>query len=188
LAVDAQVAPGARLLGSDLGRPGQVAGGGEATTTAALPAWSVSKVIRERPFWTRTSATVQPAGISCMQGTSAADGTDWAISHSGSPLLQPMSVVYREVLTRSVRSLQTMANGSPTSRSPASSANPTRRMLQRWIETGWGRWGSRSRNSACRSRPRSRSRWRSCEGMASPRVAANPSLISWAENWRRARR
>ena len=38
-----------------------------------------------------------------MHGTSAADGTDWAISHSGSRLLQSTALMFREVLTRSDR-------------------------------------------------------------------------------------
>ncbi|HEX2158734.1 MAG TPA: phosphatase PAP2 family protein [Actinomycetes bacterium] len=62
-----------------------------------------------------------------------------------------------------------------------------RRMLKRWIEMGAGRSGSRSRNSACRSRPWARSMWRSWDGMASPRVAAKASVISSTENCRWAR-
>jgi hypothetical protein len=62
--------------------------------------------MREEPSWTWTSANRQPAGRFCTHGTSAADGTDWAISHSGSRLLQSTALMYREVLTRSDRASQ----------------------------------------------------------------------------------
>ena len=65
--------------------------------------------------------------------------------------------------------------------------SPTRRQLHRWIDTGWGGDGSRPTNSAWRSRPWALSmRW-SCEGRASPRAAANPSVISSTVNCPRAR-
>ena len=83
---------------------------------------------------------------SCTHGTRAAEGTDWAISHSGSRPVQAISRLYREVPTRLPRSLQTAATGSPTSRSTASSANPTRLMLQRWIDAGRGYSGSSAKN------------------------------------------
>jgi len=62
-----------------------------------------------------------------------------------------------------------------------------RRGVKRWMATGLGGSGSSCRNSACRSRPWARSIRRSWDGMVRPRVAANASLISWTENWRRAR-
>src|SRR4030095_2685111 len=61
------------------------------TTTAAAPARSWSRGMTERPSLTATLVTVQPGRRDSTQGTSDADGTDWAISHSGSRSLQPTS-------------------------------------------------------------------------------------------------
>jgi hypothetical protein len=52
-------------------------------TTAAAPARSWSRVMTERPSLTATFATVQPGRQDWTQGSSDADGTDWASSHSG---------------------------------------------------------------------------------------------------------
>jgi hypothetical protein len=149
---------------------------------------SVSKTMVANPLPALTSLRDQPGGASWTQGTRVADGTAWAISHSASWSEQPTSLVNRELLVRSVWSAQVRNIGATTSTASRTvRARPKRRRLKRWMEMGVGRSGSRSRNSACRSRPFSRSMWRSWEGMANPRVAANPSLISWTENWRRAR-
>jgi hypothetical protein len=77
---------------------------------------------------------------------------------------------------------------STTARNAVPAMSPTRRMVQRWIDTGWGGLGSSRRNSACRSRPWALSIRRSWDGRASPRAAANPSVISSTVNWPRARR
>ena len=96
--------------------------------------------------------------------------------------------MWSEELVRSVSSAQatnmgtTIASATRTIR-----ARPNRRRLNRWLEMGAGRSGSRSRNSACTSRPWARIMWRSWDGMASPRVAANASVISSTENCRWAR-
>jgi hypothetical protein len=45
-------------------------------------------VSTDRPSLTVTPASVQPAGKERTHGTSDADGTDWASSHSGSRSVQ----------------------------------------------------------------------------------------------------
>jgi hypothetical protein len=74
-----------------------------------------------------------------------------------------------------------------TSSTATSAKSPIRRGLHRWILTGWGGLGSSRTNSPCRSRPWSRIIRRSWDGSASPRAAANASLISSAEKRSSAR-
>ena len=81
----------------------------------------------------------------------------------------------------------TMFDPTSSPSNATSASRPIRRTLQRWIRIGCGGCGSRRTNSACRSRPRSRSIRRSWDGRASPRAAANPSVISSVLNWSRAR-
>ena len=140
---------------------------------------------------TATFSTVQPGSRDSTQGTSDADGTDWAISHNGSRSLQPTSPtpngVPSRVLTTSLLSVQVPIGAPMTTTSAATSPiSPTRRALHRWMGMGLGRLGSGRVNSPCRSRPWARSIRRSCDGNASPRAAANPSLISSMLNCRNA--
>jgi hypothetical protein len=69
------------------------------TARAAAPARSWFRVISDRPLLTATSATLQPTGRNCTQGTRDADGTDWAISHSGSRSPQLTSLTPSGVAT-----------------------------------------------------------------------------------------
>lgn len=48
-----------------------------------------ARVNSDRPFLAFAVATAQPGGSARTQGTSDADGTDWASSHSGSGSSQP---------------------------------------------------------------------------------------------------
>src|SRR5215213_10614743 len=57
-------------------------------TIALLPARSLSRVSTDRPLLTVTLLSVQPVGRDRRQGTSDADGTDWASSHCGSRSVQ----------------------------------------------------------------------------------------------------
>ena len=120
-----------------------------------------------------------------MHGTSEAVGTDWAMSSSGSWGSHRSVWAWIGALS-TASSLMSRPHAMPTrtvARSSVSTASPIRRMLQRWMAIGRGRPGRSSRNSACRSRPFSRMRLRSWDGMVSPRVAANPSVISSTVNW-----
>src|SRR5215213_11384586 len=113
------------------------------TTIAALPARSWSRVITERPLLTATSATLQPTGSSCTQGTSDADGTDWAINHSGWRSPQPASLTPSGVSTRfSVLKTYLEFTVAKTTRARISAHSPTRRALQRWTRIGRGGLGS----------------------------------------------
>ena len=145
-------------------------------------------MITERPLLTATFATDQPVGRGRRHGTIDADGTDWACSQSGSRWAQSRLWISSEVLTAAWLSKMYVGfRAARTSRARMAAHSPTRRALQRWIRIGRGGLGSSRMNSACRSRPWALSRWRSWEGMARPRAAANPSVISSTENWRRAR-
>ena len=53
-------------------------------TTTAWESGSWASVNSDKPFLAFAVATVQPAGSVRTHGTSDADGTDWARSHSGS--------------------------------------------------------------------------------------------------------
>src|SRR4029450_2258271 len=108
----------------------------------------------ERPSLTVAPATVQPSGRYRTQGTSEADGTDWACSHSGSRWAQPGSLLYSGVLPASLLAKPSaMLVPANTSSAATSARSPIRRGLHRWIDTGWGGVGSRRTNSACRARP-----------------------------------
>jgi hypothetical protein len=158
------------------------------TTIAPMPARSLSRVSTERPSLTVTLLSVQPAGRDRRHGTSDADGTDWASSHCGSRSVQARLPMYSGVAPASLL-VMFPATVFPTrnSSTTTSARSPIRRALQRWTRIGCGGVGSRRMNSACRSRPFSRSIRRSWDGSASTRAAANASLISSTENWRRAR-
>ena len=135
------------------------------------------------PSLTVTFASVQPTGRNCTHGTIDADGTAWASSHSGSRSVQATLLMNSGVaLASSLAMLAAMVCTMNNTRTIATAQSPIRRRLQRWIRIGCGGVGSSLVNSACRSRPWARSMCRSWEGMASPRAAANPSVISSTEN------
>jgi hypothetical protein len=157
-------------------------------TTACLPARSWSRVITVRPSLTATSATVQPGSRVRTHGTSDADGTDWASSHSGSGCVQSRPWTLSEVLTAILLSKITVGcRATRTSSSTITPHSPTRRAVQRCTRIGWGGDGSSLTNSACRSRPCSRSIRRNWDGSASPRAAASASVTSSTLNRRSAR-
>ncbi len=157
-------------------------------TTAAGPARSWPRVMTDRPSLTATFATVQPGSVARRHGTMLAEGTAWASSHSGSGRAQLRLSRCSGVLTAtSLLSEDTMIAPRGSSSATTTAQSPTRRGLHRWMLIGRGGAGSSLTNSACRSRPFSRISRRSCDGNASPRAAANPSLISSTVNWRSAR-
>ena len=59
------------------------------TTRAGLPRRSWSRVNLDQPLRTLAAPRVQPSGSDRTQGTSEAEGTDWASSQSGSSSSQP---------------------------------------------------------------------------------------------------
>ena len=186
--LDLLIVPHASCLRRPLHRPARVAAGGQPATRAATPARSWFRVSTERPSLTATSASVQPTGRSRMHGTCDAEAP---------PTCKP-------------RQLQNDCR--PGCRCPAASLGPwrchrcwrgTRRRTPPTALPRLGRPGGRSSAAdgnrlgrgrrqadelpACGSRPWARSIQRSCDGRASPRAAAKPSVISSTENWRRAR-
>ena len=74
----------------------------------------MSKTMLANPLPALTSLRDQPCGSSWTHGTALADGTAWAISHSASWSSQPMSLVYSELLARSVWTAQTTNAGTTT--------------------------------------------------------------------------
>ena len=146
------------------------------TTRAPSPARSWLRVIVERPSLTATFPTDQPTGRGARtHGTSDADGTDWASSHNASMSVQSTSVRFSGVLTATslLRAIATMGPPNTTTSATISASSPTRRALQRWIETGWGGVGSSRVNSPCRSRPWAlsiRRSWRAAPAHGRPRT------------------
>ena len=125
--------------------------------------------------------TLQPTGRSATHGSRVAVGTACAISCIACPVPQTGVVtVPREGKSRA-------RPVSAESRSTASVAtiSTTRRTLHRCTAIG-RRSGAIARNSASRSRPSSFMCWRSCVGLATPRVAANASASSSGVKYRRA--
>src|SRR6266540_2048795 len=113
------------------------------TMTARLPARSWSRKMTDRPLLTPTSATFQPGSRDRTHGTSDADGTDWASSHSGSRWVQERLLVFTDVLTATWLSKTAVRfNAARTSSTTIAAHSPTRRTLHRWIRIGRGGVGS----------------------------------------------
>ena len=91
----------------------------------------------ERPSLTATFSSDQPTGRSRTHGTSEADGTAWAWSHSGSRSVQGRLETSIEVLAAaSLLVVEISAATVSTSRTAVAPMSPTRRQLHRWIDTG----------------------------------------------------
>src|SRR5918994_7009719 len=116
------------------------------TTIAPMPARSLSRVSTDWPSLTVTLLSVQPAGRDRRQGTSDADGTDWASSHNGSKSVQARLPMYSGVALASLWvTFSTMFDPTNAASNATSANRPIRRMLQRWIRIGGGGVGRRSR-------------------------------------------
>ena len=82
-----------------------------------------------------TSWKTSPAGSTSRQGIIEADGTDSAISHSGSRLVQA-GLASTEVSSRLLPRIEMKVNVTRTAIPSAASTSPTRRLVQRWMPTG----------------------------------------------------
>src|ERR687896_2241820 len=108
-------------------------------TAAAWLGWTMSKTMLANPEPALTSLRDQPAGSSWTQGTAAAVGTAWAISHSASWSEQRTSLVYSDAVSRSVSIAQaTNVGTTAATTSRTMRARPNRRRLKRWLEMGAG--------------------------------------------------
>ena len=91
----------------------------------------------DQPLRTFAPPNVQPDGTDRTQGTSDAEGTDWASSHNGSSSRQPRWPTFNGVSVRS--SLTSTSRTQMISSTVAGTirrSRPMRRGLQCWIAIG----------------------------------------------------
>ena len=150
------------------------ASAGQVATSVTITGLTMSdpiptvKLARSRT--TDACSVAQPSGSSSMHGSSVAVGTACAISC----IVRPVPQSAFPTSPREGMNSATPINRVSNVRRNAATISNTRRTLHRWIPMGL-RGGASPRNVSSSPRPSAFIDDRSCDGLATPRVAANAS-------------